>query len=276
MTPPAASWHVDAALLERYAGRTLDHVRAASVEAHLLGCGSCRSDVVGCVAPERLASVWDHVVDTIDAPGVSLLEGFLRRCGLGPADARLAATTPALRLAWLVALLAVLAFCLLAAQANAVGPSLFLGLAPALPVIGVGLAFNPFVDHTYEQTLATPYSATRLLFLRSAVVLVVTSVPVAIAGLILPGSSGVLWLLPAAALVSASLALSAWLSAATAGAVVAGVWMVGVFVYWRSQATVVPLFDPVGQIVALAVLALAGVLITRFVRQHAYDFRRIP
>ena len=64
------------------------------------------------------------------------------------------------------------------------------------------------LDPTREIGLAAPYSGLRLLLIRTAAVLAVT-VPIGLAGLLLalPGWPAAAWLLPAAALTGAALAL---------------------------------------------------------------------
>ena len=275
MSIPVAEWHADSSLVERYVAGALDPATSASVEAHVLKCEACRAGSAVHVPQPRLAAVWSEVIERVDDPKRGFFEHSLMRLGLSESDARLAACAPALRLAWFVALVAVLAFCLAAAGSERVGPDLFLLVAPALPTIGVGLAYGRWTDPTYDVGQAAPYSAVRLLFLRTAVVLAVTVGVVGLAGLVLPGhNAAVLWLLPAMALVAATLALSAWLPPAWAATVTGGSWLAGLGLVWKAQNTLAPVFGPPGQVVALVLFVLACLVVGGNRRVHAYDIRR--
>jgi hypothetical protein len=156
MTADASEWHVDPPLAEGYAAGTLAVPLAASLEAHVTRCARCQATVAGVAPLARLGAVWEDVIASLDEPKAGWLERGLRRAGLAEGDARLAVSAPALRWAWLLSVVFLLAFAVLAASAPRVGPNLFLLLAPLLPVLGVGLAYGPWVDPTYETTLATP------------------------------------------------------------------------------------------------------------------------
>ncbi len=270
-----AEWHADSTLIERYVAGALDPATAASVEAHVLKCEACREGFAVHAPQPRLALVWSEVTERLDDPRRGFLERTLTRMGFSESDARLAACAPALRLAWFIALVAVLAFCLAAADSARVGPNLFLMVAPALPTIGVGLAYGRWTDPTYDVGQAAPYSAIRLLFVRTVVVLAVTVGVAGLAGVVLPGQgSPVLWLLPSMALVTATLALSAWLPPAWAASATGGSWLVAVGAYWRAQGSLDPVFGPAGQSAALALLLIACLVIAGARRVHAYDVRR--
>jgi hypothetical protein len=275
MSVRTGGWHADAALVDRYVAGAVDPATAASIEAHVVRCADCRAALASRAPQARLSVMWAEVTERLDDPRAGLVERALRRLGLQESDARLAASAPALRLAWLLALVAVLLFCAAASDSPRVGPNLFLLLAPALPTLGVALAYGPWVDPTYEIGQATPYSATRLLLLRTAVVLGVTVVVVGMTGLLLPGhDTAVLWLLPAAALVSTALALSAWTPPVWAAGLTGGIWLCGVGTYWRAQGSVDSVFGPSGQLLAVALCLVAWLAITGGRRVHAYDVRR--
>ncbi len=271
MTP----WHVDQTLATRYAEGGLPTPLAASVEAHVTSCSSCQR-LVGATAPApRLAAAWSDVEDRLDQPRAGLIERGVRRLGLSDADARLAVSAPALRGAWLLSITFLLVFAVLAAGAPRVGPDLFLLLAPVLPVLGVGLAYGPWVDPTYETTLAAPYSSVRLILVRTGTVLAFTAGLAGVAGVLLPGpATAVVWLLPSAALVVATLALAAWLPALAAALVVSGAWLAGLYGVWINNGTLDSVFSPDGQMAAVAVTLLALVLAAVAHRTHAYDLRR--
>lgn len=275
MSVLSPGWHADERQVDSYVSGRLDPAAAASLEAHVLNCAACRAEVAARAPRPRLAAVWTEVVDRIDDPTPGFLERTLIRFGLSESDARLAASAPALRVAWLVALCAVLLFCVAAADSPRVGPNLFLVLAPALPAIAVGIAYGPWADPTYEISRAAPYSALRLLFLRTAVVLAGTVGIVGLAGLALPGhDTALLWLLPSAALVTSALALCAWLPPAWAAALTGGSWLAGVTAYWKAEGTIDRVFGLAGQLTALALFAIACLAISGGRRTHAYDARR--
>jgi hypothetical protein len=80
--------------------------------AHLASCQRCQQ-ILAALAPLDLGYVWQGVTAELDAPKPSLLERGLVTVGVRPGLARFCATTPSLRLGWLLpmcaaALLAVL------------------------------------------------------------------------------------------------------------------------------------------------------------------------
>ena len=94
------TWHAEDDLLAAYAAGSADDVLAASMEAHLVACDPCRSRLARHVPRDRLASNWEAVVVTLDAPRAGLVERLLVRVGLSPRTARLLVATPALRWSW--------------------------------------------------------------------------------------------------------------------------------------------------------------------------------
>jgi hypothetical protein len=268
-------WHVDQGLARAYAAGSLAVPLAASLEAHVAGCGRCQATVGESAPQARLASVWAGVVARVDEPRVGLLERGLRYAGVPEGDARLAVSAPALRGAWLLSVAFLLLFSTLASQAPRVGPDLFLLLAPVLPVLGVGLAYGPWVDPTYETTLATPFSSVRLIVLRTGTVLVFTAGLALLAGVLLPGrGTAVVWLLPSAALVAVTLALSAWVAPLAAAFATSGTWLLGVCSLWLNNDSLDPVFTPAAQAAALVLLAVAVLSAVLAQRAHAYDLRR--
>lgn len=203
-------WHLDEATVTRYAHGRVTMAVAASVEAHLLACAPCRALLTPAVDLARLRSLWDDVAERVDTPAPGLVERLLRLARIPEDTSRLLASTPSLRASWLLALGAVLGFAALASEADERGTLLFLTLAPILPVVGVATAFHRRLDPAHEIGLAAPYPAFRLLLLRSAAVVGVTSLAAAGASLLLagPALAAAAWLLPALALTSLTLALS--------------------------------------------------------------------
>ena len=162
---------------------------------------------------------------------------------------------PAFRGAWLLGVFTVLVFAGAAALlAEDTGLTLFLIVAPLIPVAGVAASFGGDADPAHELMTVTPYSSLRLLLLRTAGVLA-TSVPVTVLlGLALPGPAwlAVAWLTPAVAGVALTLALSPSFDTYTTAAVIGVVWSAAVLAAYR-------LGDPVEAVEPLMQLVLAAV-----------------
>ncbi|RYP83174.1 hypothetical protein EKO23_19780 [Nocardioides guangzhouensis] len=224
---PERGWHADDALLAAYvAGRTRPPV-TASVEMHLLGCATCRAGIAALVDADPLRGVWDRVVDEVQSPQPGPVERVAAHVGLSGRDALLVAAAPAVRGAWLLGLLVCLLFSILAATQGAPqGSTLFLVVAPLVPVAAVAFAYGQDVDPLWETTLAAPYSPLRLVLLRSVSVVAVALPLALVAAPVLPGPPWVAgaWLLPAAACCALTLALSTWVDVGRAALGVGGVW----------------------------------------------------
>src|SRR4051812_27942020 len=220
-------WHLAPDAIRRYSQGTAPPAVAASAEAHLMRCATCRGALASYVDVQRAATIWHEVVDRVDAPRRSRPERMLARLGVGEATARLVAATPTLRGPWLLAVAGVLALAAWAGQVDERLLRMFLVAAPLGPLAGVAVAFAGGLDVTREIGLAAPYSGLRLLLIRTAAVLAVTVPIVAAAGLALPGSHwlAAAWLLPTAGLTCAALALTARMTPVVAVGVVATAWM---------------------------------------------------
>jgi hypothetical protein len=220
-------WHLDPEAIRRYAQGPVAPALAASAEAHLMKCATCRGAISSYVDPRRVASIWHQVVERVDQPRRGWPERMLVRLGVGEATARLVAATPTLRGPWLLAVAGVLALAAWAAQVDERFLRTFLVVAPLAPLAGVAVAFAGGIDPTREIGLAAPYSGLRLLLIRTTAVLAVTAPIVATAGLALPGSNwlAATWLLPTAGLTCAALALTARMTPVVAVGVVATAWV---------------------------------------------------
>ncbi|MEU4652353.1 zf-HC2 domain-containing protein [Streptomyces sp. NPDC023723] len=262
-------WHVGAQELRAYAGGGLVAPAVWSVDAHLAGCAVCRAALAGVVDPERVEAGWERLDAELDAPRAGWFEGLLVRAGVPDHTARLLAATPGLRGSWLGAVAGVLVMCVAvvtAAGSPGGSPTLFLALAPLLPLLGVALSYGPALDPTYEIAVVAPLHGFRLLMIRTVAVLGVGVALNGLATLALPGYglSALAWLLPALALTGAGLALTPRLGPVVAPSVVGGGWvallLVAKAVRESGGAPLAP-FTAAGQgVCAVVAVAGAGVL----------------
>ena len=229
--------HIDEQLLIGYCGLSVTAATASAIEAHLMSCASCRAELanVSTSAQDGLVnqqSVWDGVLERVDRPTRSITERLLGAMRVRLDTAKLLATTPALRLAWLAAVGLVAAFAVAAARMAGDGPWLLLVIAPLLPVAGVATAYGPGLDPTYEIGVAAPMSGLRLTLLRTLAVIATTLPLLTVAALVAPGGGWTVfgWVLPSFALVAITLALSTVTSPERAGVVVGLGWMVALVV----------------------------------------------
>ncbi len=220
-------WHLDTELAGRYTHGRVTSVLATSIEQHLLRCEVCRRLLQAAVQTDRLDRVWAEIIERVETPKRSLLERLLRHVGVDEATARLVAVTPSLKGSWLTGTTVVLVLALLAAQTNPQGVSVFLLMAPVLPVAGVALAFGPAADPAHEIVASTPHSAVHLLAVRTAVVVSSCLLPAAVASAFLPGDFWVAmaWLGPALALTVGTLALSTRVAPHVAAIAMTVLWM---------------------------------------------------
>jgi len=260
-------WHLDDDTLRAYADGSPLPVIGPSVEAHLPGCSDCRERFDALIPDESVDRTWDRIRAEVEAPRRSVAERLLRWFGLSAESARLLAAVPALQGAWLLGLLVVTVFAAVAALfAGEIGMSLFLMVAPLVPVAGVAVSFGGDADPSHELVTVTPYSALRLLLLRTLGVLA-TSIPVTVlVGLTLPAPAwlGVAWLTPAVAGVTLTLLLAPTFGATAPAATIGAVWSVSV-VSTARVSDPIAVVEPAMQLALLAVTLVAGAaLILRF------------
>jgi hypothetical protein len=278
--------HAGESLLASYAAGTVGPVVVWSVEAHLTGCGRCRSALSAYVDTERLARNRSVLLVQAANPA-GRLQRLLCRTGVPDHLIRLLAATPSLRASWLLSVAGVLAVA--AGEAAAVksgwspvehlgsggylDPAVlvpFLLVAPLMVLAGVAAAFLPMFDPASRLAVAAPMSGFRLLLVRSVCALIAAVVLVIAAALALPGPGWlpVAVLLPSLALcafaLAAATAMDPRAAAATAGilwalpAVVLAVIHVPLaIVQWRAQSACV-----------VVVIAAAAVL---FVRRDRFE-----
>lgn len=276
------TWHVSPDALTSYASGGLDGAVAASVEAHLVTCLTCQRAVAG-AAPAltpRLERSWSAVTDILDRPPVSRLEAVLHRIGVGDADARLIATTPALLSSWVLATAAALVFALVPSDAGGRAAFLFLLVAPLLPLVGVAGAFSPRLDPFGELAVAAPMSRLHLVLVRGAAALSPALLALAIGAAALPSipANPAAWLLPAVMLCTCSLAAATWVEPVRAAGGLAVAWasVVTLVAALQNSAVASPTVDVFlgspAQLILAAITALAlAVLVSR---HQQFDFGR--
>ncbi|MEU1850217.1 zf-HC2 domain-containing protein [Streptomyces sp. NPDC019990] len=270
------NWHVPEEDLRAYARGELAAPALWSADAHLTSCARCRGVLAEVGDPAVLDAGWERLDAELDAPSTGLLESLLVRLGVAGHTARLLAAAPVLRRSWLGAVVAVLLLSVGAAHAVRGGefPTLFLALAPMLPLAGVALSYGPALDPTYEMAVVAPMHGFRLLMIRTVAVLGVVLGLNGLATLALPeyGLHALAWLLPALALTATGLALTPRLGPVLAPSLVGVAW-VGLLVTADAlrAGTESPLapFTAAGQGVAAAVAALAAGLL--FLLRDRFD-----
>lgn len=226
--------HLEPDVLEGYRDLTVTAATAAAVECHLMACERCRNELATlgvATADARLLPdadlMWERVLDEVDRPRVTVVERAMRRIGIPEATARLLAITPALRVAWLVGVVAVGVLAQIAAEVEGLDPAVLLALAPLIPVLGVATAFGPVTDPTYELGLSTPTSGFRLTMIRTAAVLATTLPLLVVTSVAVDGVSvePVAWLLPCLMLVAVTLALATWFTIEVSALVATVGWL---------------------------------------------------
>jgi hypothetical protein len=270
------SWHVSEEELRAYARGELQAPALWSADTHLTSCAQCRAVLAEVSDPVALDAGWDRLDAELDAPRTGLLERLLVRAGVAGHTARLLAATPVLRRSWLGAVVTVLLLSVAAGHAVPGGefPTLFLALAPLLPLAGVALSYGPALDPTYEMAVVAPMHGFRLLMIRTVAVLAVVLALNGLATLALPayGLRALAWLLPGLALTATGLALMPRLGPVLAPSLVGGAWA-GLLLtadVLRAGADV-PLapFTAAGQGVSAVVAALAAGLL--FLLRDRFD-----
>jgi hypothetical protein len=278
------NWHLEPAVVHRYAAGQLGASQAASVDAHMTACGACRALAAGVADGDVLDRVKAGIDARIDMPPITAVERVARRLGVGTIDARIVAVTFTLLGSWLGASVLALSFAVVASAAGSErgGFAAFLVLAPLVPVAGVALAFGPRVDPAYEMAAAAPVPSTRIVLLRSLVVIGSALPAIALLSLALPGWSALAfaWLLPSLGLTAAALALGTVVAPARAAVGLGALWLVGAGVGLAgaprsSVETFVEgfaAFRPAGQALFAVVAVLSVVMLSA--RHTAYEVAR--
>ncbi|MFE2218135.1 zf-HC2 domain-containing protein [Streptomyces canus] len=267
------SWHVAEGDLRAYAQGELTAPLLWSADTHLAACAECRGLLADVTDPVALDAGWERLDAELDAPRPGWFESLLTRAGIADHTARLLAATPVLRRSWLAAVVFLL-LTTVGAVRTSESPTLFLALAPLLPLVGVALSYGPALDPTYEMTVVAPTHGFRLLMIRTLAVLVAGLGLNGLATLALPGYGlrALAWLLPALALTATGLALTPRLGPVLAPSLVGGAWVAVLLAAQAAQQTAAdPLapFTAAGQGVAGTVAALAAGLL--FLLRDRFD-----
>ncbi|MFL5994983.1 MAG: zf-HC2 domain-containing protein [Streptomyces sp.] len=267
------SWHVAEGDLRAYAQGELAAPLLWSADTHLAACAECRGLLADVSDPVALDAGWERLDAELDAPRPGWFESLLTRAGIADHTARLLAATPVLRRSWLAAVVFLL-LTTVGAVHTTESPTLFLALAPLLPLAGVALSYGPALDPTYEMTVVAPLHGFRLLMIRTLAVLVAGLGLNGLATLALPGYGlrALAWLLPALALTATGLALTPRLGPVLAPSLVGGAWVAVLLAAQAAQHTTAdPLapFTAAGQGVAGTVAALAAGLL--FLLRDRFD-----
>jgi hypothetical protein len=225
----AGDWHIEDDDLRAYAEGAARPPWLWSSEAHLGTCPRCRQRLAEHVDPAAVHAGWARLDAELDAPRPGPVEALLVRLGVAAHTARLLACTPGLRRSWLAAVGFTLAVTTGAADLARwwTVPIPLLAIAPLLPLIGVAISFGPRVDHSYELAVVAPLHTFRLLLLRCAAVLSVTTTLTGVASVAVPEYGAVVlgWLAPSLALTLLSLALTPRFGPVTAPVAVGFGWL---------------------------------------------------
>jgi len=209
----------------------------------------------------------------LDAPPEPRLARILRRLGVPDLTIPVVTATPALRRSWFVAVAIAVLFALTTAgNATGVGVdriSVFLTLAPLVPLLGVALAFGQGVDPTHDLVVAAPRDTFTVFLVRSLTVLAASSVVLLATSAMLPagGLFRLAWLLPSIAVSALALALSSRFAARRVALGIALSWLVIVLVV-SGASSASAMFGPITQgaaaLVAIAAVGFSVVQRSRF------------
>lgn len=276
---PEHTWHADAELLARYTAGTVGPAHAASVEAHLVACPSCRARMVPLAPIDRLERNLTAIVDRVEVLQRSRAERLGRRVGVPDHIVRLLVVSPAERGVWLsgVAMTLVVAVAADAASTSEQGLFALLVGAPLLPLVAIISAVRFRHDSLRELVATVPTSAFRLFLLRAVTVLAPAVAVAAVTSALVPGLGWepALWLIPSLGLAASTLALGTVVPLRVAAWALGAGWVLAATVAVRGAPRTdlvesFPAFRPTGQLALLAVSVLAAIVVA--VRRDSFEF----
>jgi len=265
-------------LLREYVSGRLGASAAGALELHLIACAACQQGVAaagGADANERARheSTWARLALDIE-PAPAVAERLAIRLGLPPHVATLVASAPPLRTAWVLILTALLGLSVLAAYMGQgpAGTLAFLVLAPIVPVIGVAIAYGQVGEPVGELAGVAPYPAFKVVLLRTMTVVTAALVPAIPLSFLLPAvgpSHLLLWLLPAVAASTTTLAVATWIRPERAAAFTMLAWLAiaapsatrARFLSSDELIARLPLFQPAAQVMFVTVAVLAVIVV---------------
>lgn len=233
-SPTTPGWHVDHETIVAYRDGHLGPVPAASLEAHVMRCATCRMAVAA--AADDTARVtqdarWSAIADRVDLPDRRVVD---RRWWI-----QVTAGSPMLlRSAVLLVVVLAAVPLLLAFESPRAGVAAFLAMAPVVPLAGAALAYRREIEPAGALAAATPMASLPLLLVRSLVVFAAAAPVAALTALVLPVPWHLLigWILPGIAFPAVVLAVGTRIDPTTTAAGLAMAWtsVVAASVYrWR-------------------------------------------
>ncbi|MFE0630477.1 zf-HC2 domain-containing protein [Streptomyces sp. NPDC058864] len=279
------AWHVPEDTAAAYADGTLADTAAWSVDKHLESCAACSARISALVRAGAGGAVLSEVRDALltaaarTAPRTA--EARTAEVLTAEARPRTAAARPwlaairsarTLRPAWVGSVLLTLAVAVALTRFGGApqGRPWLLVLSPALPPVGVALAYGRYGDPAHELAASTPSGGLRLLLTRTGAVLAVCVPLLTAAGGVLAGTgAAVAWLLPGLVLTGATLALGSWTGCHRAAAVVTGGWLGAVVLCGLPPASAPLLLSSSAQPAWAAAGAACALLLT--LRRTAFD-----
>lgn len=272
------TWHADPNLLNGYAHGRLGRAQASSVEAHLMACASCRSELAPMADFDALERNMAAIIAVVDQPARRWPERLLVRCGVSDRLGRLVAVVPGAHDPWLTSVAVVL---VLAASWATFGGStrdtfLFLVSAPLLAVAAVAAVFATRDDPAREVIVATPMAGLALLLVRWASVVVPAFAVTGVFALSVPdiGWTAMAWLLPSVCMATVTMTAASWLPVRGVAAAVCGVWIA--MAGWSARGSAPDelierffAFQPAGQAALAIGAAAAGAVLV--IRRERFD-----
>lgn len=266
------TWHIPESALRAYVRGGVGDVDAWSVESHLSACERCRIALadVSAADPDHAAAIngtWAVLAAELPEQGRPRPATRLRAARV------LVAGGPAARWAWLAACGMVLVFAAVLSVTSATHVPWLGIVAPLVPLLGVAASFGSGLDDAYEVIASTPAGGLRLLLVRSAAVLAVTTPIALVAGAVTGYGSPAPWLLASLALTLATLALGSAVGVERAAAVVGIAWVVAVGGAVANPTAPLPVLLTLDAApVLLAAIALGGVVIAA----RRAEFNHVP